>query len=65
MNKWSELLLGLVLLIAAILVGYYSLNWGFWDFGRAAWTVFKGGLLWFVALLGLLFILLGISDLKN
>ncbi len=66
MNKWSEILLGLILLVGAILVWSYSLSWpAFWDFGRPAWEVFKGGLMWFVILMGLLFIMLGISDLKE
>jgi len=65
MNKWTELLIGLILVIAGILVWAYSLNWGFWNFGTAAWEVFKGGLLWLVIMVGVLFILLGITDLKN
>jgi len=52
--------------VAAILVWSYSLQWGgFWDFGTAAWEVLKGGLIWFVIMIGLLFLMLGISDLKN
>lgn len=66
MNKWLELLLGLILVVAAILVWFYSLEWGsFWNFGTAAWEVLKGGVIWFVILIGLLFILLGISDIKG
>jgi len=68
MNKWAELLIGLILVIGAILVWGYSGQWGasgFWDFGTAAWEFFKGGLIWFVIMIGLLFILLGISDLKE
>lgn len=66
MNKWLEILVGLVLIIGAVLVWAYSSGWGsFWDFGQAAWTVFKGGLVWFVIMIGLLFLLLGISDLKD
>lgn len=66
MNKWTEILTGLVLLIAAILVWYYSMNWGsFWNFGTAAWEVLKGGIMWFVIMIGILFIMLGISDLKG
>jgi len=66
MNKWLELLIGLVLIIAAVLVWAYSLSWGsFWNFGTAAWEFLKGGVVWFVILLGILFVLLGISDLKN
>ncbi len=65
MNKWVELLVGLVLIIGAILAWYYSLGAGFWDFGTAAWEFFKGGLVWFVIMVGVLFVLLGISDLKG
>jgi len=66
MNKWLELLIGIVLVIAAIVVWIYSAGWGdFWNFGKAAWEFFKGGLIWFVILIGLLFIILGISDLRE
>lgn len=66
MNKWFEILFGLILLIGGIFVWYYSLEWGsFWNFGTAAWELVKGGVLWGVLLIGLLFIILGISDLKE
>jgi len=65
MNKWSELLIGLVLLIVPIVVWNMTLGMGFWDFGTAAWEFLKGGIIWFVMMLGVLFILLGISDLKG
>ena len=65
MNKWSELLIGLVLLIVPIVVWNMTLGMGFWDFGTAAWEFLKGGVIWFVMMLGVLFILLGISDLKG
>jgi len=65
MNKWSELILGLFLVLGAILVAYYSQSWGAWNFWTAAGEFFKGGLFWVVALIGALFIMLGISDLKN
>ena len=65
MNKWIELLLGLVLLVGAILLSFFSLSWGRWDFGHAAWQFLKGGIVWFVVMVGLLFIMLGISDLKE
>jgi hypothetical protein len=61
MNKWLEILIGLVLVIAPIYV--WAIN--FQGFGTAALEVLKGGLVWFVILIGLLFLLLGISDLKN
>ncbi|MAG10745.1 hypothetical protein CMI44_00325 [Candidatus Pacearchaeota archaeon] len=66
MNKWIEILLGLILLNGAILLTWYSSEWGgFWNFKHAAWEFLKGGVVWFVVIIGLLFILLGISDLKN
>ena len=65
MNKWLEIILGLILLIAAILVWIYSLEWGFWNFGTAAWEFLKGGVLWLVIIIGLLLLVLGISDLKE
>jgi len=65
-----ELLTGLVLVIVAVLVWYYSLSWGAvwginWNFGTAAWEVLKGGVIWGVIMVGLLFLMLGISDLKE
>lgn len=65
MNKWIELLIGLVLVVGAIFVAFFSQEWGTWDFWSAAWIVLKGGLFWFVAGMGVLFILLGISDLRE
>ena len=67
MNKWFELLLGLILVIGSILVWAFAGQYfgDFWEFGNAAWMFFKGGLIWFFIMIGLLFILLGISDLKD
>ncbi|HUS50606.1 MAG TPA: hypothetical protein VMZ91_10605 [Candidatus Paceibacterota bacterium] len=66
MNKWLEIFFGLILLIGVILFSWYSVQWGtFWNFRHAAWEFFKGGLVWIVGLVGLLFIMLGISDLKG
>ncbi len=65
MNKWLEILLGLVLIIAAVLAWATTTGLGFWDFGTAAWEVLKGGVVWFIILIGLLFLMLGISDLKE
>lgn len=58
MNKWLELLLGLILVIAGILIWFY-----FW--GPAALAFLQGAIVWFLIGLGALFILLGISDLKG
>lgn len=66
MNKWLEILFGLILIIAVILVAWYSPSWGgIWNFKTAAWEFLKGGVVWFVILIGLLFLMLGISDLKE
>ena len=65
MDKWSELLLGLVLVIVPIVVAFYSQTWGRWNFLTPAWTLLKGGLFWMIVMVGVLFILLGISDLKG
>jgi predicted phage tail protein len=62
MNRWLELLFGLVLLIGTILVASF---WFPQAWGIPAWNFFKGGLIWFVGLLGMLFIMLGISDMKD
>ena len=60
-----EILVGLILVVGAIFVWSYTLGAGFWNFGTAAWEFFKGGLVWFVIMIGLLFLMLGISDLKS
>lgn len=65
MNKALEILIGLILVIGAILVAYLTLPLEFWDFGHAAWIVLKGGVIWAVFGIGLLLLLLGISDLRN
>jgi len=66
MNKWAEILLGLILVIIAVLVWSFSPQWGdFWNFGAPAWEFLKGGIIWFIILIGLLFLMLGISDLRG
>lgn len=60
-----ELLLGLILVIVPLYVAFYSQTWGIWNFWTAAGEFFKGGLFWFIVMIGVLFILLGISDLKE
>jgi hypothetical protein len=61
MNKWIEILLGLVLLNGAVFVWWTN----FLGFGAAALSFLKGGAVWFVILIGLILIMLGISDLKD
>lgn len=65
MNKWMELFIGLILIVGSIVVAWYSQTWGTWNFWMAAGEFFKGGLFWFVIMIGVLFVLLGISDLKG
>jgi membrane protein YdbS with pleckstrin-like domain len=61
MNKWLELLAGVILLCIAA-VAWIS-NWH--SLGTAAWMFLKGGVVWLVILIGLLFLALGISDLRE
>ena len=61
MNKWLEILVGLILVIAA--VAAWTSN--FWNMGEAALTFLKGGIVWLLVIMGLLFLILGISDLKE
>jgi hypothetical protein len=66
MNKWIEILLGLILLIGIILFSWYSSGWGsFWNFRHSAWEFFKGGIVWIIAILGIILLVLGISDLRE
>ena len=61
MNKWLELLLGLILIVGTV----YAWGMDLYGFGTAALEFLKGGLVWFVIMIGLMFLLLGISDLKE
>jgi len=61
MNKWVEILLGLILLVAAVVAWVVD----FWGMGTSALAFLKGGIVWFVILIGLLFLMLGISDLRE
>ena len=71
MNKWAELFAGLVLVVGMILVAWASSAYSWTLFGKdlnfmhAAWLFLKGGVFWFVTGIGVLLILLGISDLKD
>jgi hypothetical protein len=61
MNKWMELLLGLILLLAPIVLALTNT----WGLGTATLNLIKGGLVVIVALIGLMFIMLSISDMGN
>lgn len=65
MNKWSELFVGLLFIIVPIVVAFYSQTWGAWNFWTAAGEFFKGGLFWVLVMIGVLFVLLGLSDLRQ
>lgn len=71
MNKWVEILFGLVILIGLILLSWSSAVYQWTLFGKdinflhAAWIFLKGGLFWLAFLIGLLFVLLGINDLRE
>ena len=61
MNKIIEILIGIILLAAPIYVGGMNL----WGFGSAALIFLKGGLIWLVLLIGIILVILGITDLKD
>jgi len=61
MNRWTELLIGLILVILGIYVWGINLCGA----GEAALNFLKGGIMWLILLIGFLLIILGISDLKN
>ena len=61
MNKWLELLIGLILICIAVVA--WIVNWH--SLGTAAWAFLKGGIVWLVILIGLLLLALGISDLRE
>ncbi|RLG12152.1 hypothetical protein DRN73_03400 [Candidatus Pacearchaeota archaeon] len=61
MNKWIELFLGLILIIGAV----YAWGMNLLGFGTAALSFLKGGLIWFIIMIGFFLIILGISDLKE
>lgn len=71
MDKLIEILMGLVLVVGTILIGYFSWiqNWtiaGFSiDFLHSAWILLKGGIFWMILMIGILLIVIGISELKE
>lgn len=61
MNKFIEILIGLILLILPIYVWIID----FAGFGESALIFLKGGLLWAFLLIGITFLLIGLSSLKE
>ncbi len=56
MNKWLELIIGILL----VLVGVF----GMWYWRAALFTVIKGSIGLFVLLIGILFFLIAIEDIR-
>lgn len=63
MNKFIEILLGLILVIVPILIVLYVP--AFFSWATAAIEFLKGGVVVSLILIGILFVILGISDLKS
>jgi len=63
MNKWLELILGLILVIGTVALVFPGMPLAGW--GSSALEVLKGGLVWLVAFIGLILIVLGISEIKE
>lgn len=63
MNKWVELLLGLILVIIPIWALMAVPTFASW--GPATVAFLQGAVVCILVLVGLLFIMLGISDLKG
>lgn len=61
MNKFVEILLGLVLLLVPV----YAWILDYAGFGTAALVVLKGAILWGILLVGLVLLLVGLSSLKD
>ena len=61
MDKWLEILLGLILLLVPIALVFPGMPLESW--GQDAIAFLKGGITWIVILIGLLLVVLGINDL--
>ena len=60
MNKWAELLIGIILIVAPIFCALRFAGWG-----AAALHLLMGGVIVVFVLIGILFFVLGISDIKG
>lgn len=71
MNKWLELFAGVILLVGAILIAWASSAYSWFLFGKdfnimhSAWIFLKGGVFWFMIMIALLLVLLGVNDLRE
>ena len=62
MNRWLEILLGLILVVIPLALVFPGMPLASW--GAAALVVLKGAITWILILVGLLLIILGINDLR-
>ncbi len=71
MNKWLEIVVGLILVAGMIWAAWSSSAYSWVLFGKdldllhSAWIFLKGGIFWLVVFTGIMLILLGISDLRD
>ena len=66
MNRWLEILLGVVIIAVIFAFTWSSPAWGsFWNFRHAAWEFLKGGFVWGILMIGILLVIVGISDFKS
>ncbi len=71
MNKWLKILVGLLLMVGMVVIAYYSTahDWAIagksLNVWHAGWEFLKGGIFWLVMLVGLLLVMLGVSDVKS
>ena len=71
MNKWTEIFVGLILLIGVIIIGWASSVYSWTIFGKdldflhSAWILLKGGIFWLAIMISLVLLMLGISDLRD
>lgn len=60
MNKWAEIFFGLIFIVAAVLSYFYLPIWF-----ASAIAVLKGIVVWLVLAIGLILLMLGLSELRG
>jgi len=60
MNKWIELLIGIIFMVVPVFCALRFADWGL-----AALHLLMGGVIIVAVLIGILFFVLGISDIKG
>jgi len=61
MNKWLEILIGLILLIDILTV--FITN--FRGFAKSSLVFLQGGIIWIIILIGIILVLLGLTNSKK